>query len=256
MGRVMRPLKQTILAALIAFTPITTLAAEKVVVATLEWPPYTSEAMPRLGVTSSVVEDAFAAAGMDVEILVTPWKRAIAAAKNETTVAAYFPGYHCDHDTGFTASAPIGKGPLGFAEHVDAPLNWSSLEDIVGGELKIGTVLGYANTTEFDAMVGSGKIRAAKAKDDLTNLRKLARKRIDAAVIDKLVLANLLATEPSLEDAVAVIRFNDTPLEDKTLYLCFTDDEIGRALRDRFDSGLAKLNVEALVDTYFEQAFK
>lgn len=252
----MRSFAYSILSALIALAPIAAPAADKVVVATLEWPPYTSEAMPRLGATSSVVKDAFAAAGMEVDILITPWKRAIAAAKNEAEVAAYFPGYHCDHDTGFTASAPIGKGPLGFAEHVEAPLSWSSLDDIADGRLKIGTVLGYANTTDFDAMVGSGRIRAAKAKDDLTNLRKLARKRIDAAVIDKLVLANLLATEPTLKDAAEVIRFNETPLEDKTLYLCFTDDDGGRALRDRFDSGLAKLNVEALVDTYFEQAFE
>ncbi len=252
----MRIISYLALATLYSVIPTLSQAADKVVVATLEWPPYTSEAMPRLGVTSSVVEDAFTAAGMDVEIIVTPWKRAIAAAKNEDDVVAYFPGYHCDHDTGFTASAPIGKGPLGFAEHVEAPLNWSSLDDIVGGELKIGTVLGYANTTEFDALVGSGQIRAAKAKDDLTNLRKLARKRIDAAVIDKLVLANLLATEPTLKDAAKMIRFNDKPLEDKTLFLCFSDTEGGRALRDRFDGGLAELDVDALVDAYFEQSFK
>ncbi len=256
MGRVVKLIRNFILATLCAVIPVLAQAKDKVVVATLEWPPYTSEAMPHLGVTSSVVQDAFAAAGMDVEILVTPWKRAIAAAKNEAEVAAYFPGYHCNHDTGFTASAPIGEGPLGFAEHVDAPISWTSLDDIAGGGLKIGTVLGYANTTEFDAMVGSGKIRAAKAKDDLTNLRKLARKRIDAAVIDKLVLANLLATEPSLKEAAEVIQFNQTPLEDKTLYLCFTDTETGRALRDRFDGGLAKLDVDALVDAYFEKSFK
>ncbi len=44
------------------------------------------------------------------------------AKKGTDGVIAYFPGYHCHHREGFVASEPIGNGPLGFAEHVDAPM--------------------------------------------------------------------------------------------------------------------------------------
>jgi len=79
--------------------------------------------------------------------------------------------------------------------------------------------------------------------------------RLDIAVIDKLVLSYLLATESSLQDLADEIEFNDKPLEEKTLYMCFNDDEAGRALRDRFNAGLAQVDVDALIDSYFADEF-
>nr|WP_276562388.1 transporter substrate-binding domain-containing protein [Hoeflea prorocentri] len=230
-------------------------AADSLTVTTLEWPPYTSENLPKGGATTEVVRQAFAAAGLDVSVVTLPWKRAISMAKEDAKSVAYFPGYHCRHVDGFVASDPIGNGPLGFAENVNSPVTWANVDDIGEQKLKVGTVLGYANTDEFDEKAGTGWIRAIPAPDDVTNLRKLARERIDIAVIDKLVLSYLLATEDSLKDLNEVLVFNERPLEDKTLYLCFNDDEDGRAMRDKFNEGLAKINVEGVVENYFEDEF-
>ena len=144
---------------------------------------------------------------------------------------------------------------MGFAENTDAPINWTSVDSIGEQQLKIGTVLGYANTDEFDKKVGTGWIRAIPANDDVTNLKKLARKRIDATVIDKLVLEYLKATEPSLKNSREKRQFNAKPLEEKTLYLCFRDDEAGRAMLSTFNAGLAKIDVGQIVDNYFATAF-
>lgn len=230
-------------------------ADETVVLTTLEWPPYTSETLPKGGATTDVVRQAFEAAGMSVDVRTLPWKRAISVAKDDPDAVAYFPGYHCRHAEGFVASEPIGNGPLGFAEHADSPVVWNSLDDIGEQKLKVGTVLGYANTDEFDEKAGTGWIRAIAAPDDLTNLRKLSRQRIDVAVIDKLVLSYLLATEAELEGLEKVIRFNERPLAEKTLFLCFNDDSDGQALRDRFNGGLSQIDVEAIVDSYFTNEF-
>jgi polar amino acid transport system substrate-binding protein len=230
-------------------------AAETVVVNTLEWPPYTSAELPLGGATTDVVKQAFDAAGIGVNVNFLPWKRAISLAKDDGSVTAYYPGYHCRHVDGFVASDPIGKGPLGFAENVNAPVSWENIDDIGKQKLKVGTVLGYTNTQEFDEKAGTGWIRAIPAPDDLTNLKKLARERIDIAVIDKLVLSYFLATQPALADASDILRFDIRPLEDKTLYLCFNDDEAGRAMRDIFNAGLAKIDVEKVVDDYFDKEF-
>ena len=225
-------------------------------VATLDWPPYTGSALPSGGATSEVVRAAFAKAELQADIAFRPWKRAIEmASKGADDVIAYFPGYHCKHQEGFIASGPIGNGPLGFAENTDAPINWTSVDSIGEQQLKIGTVLGYANTDEFDKKVGTGWIRAIPANDDVTNLKKLARKRIDATVIDKLVLEYLKATEPSLKNSREKLQFNAKPLEEKTLYLCFRDDEAGRAMLSTFNAGLAKIDVGQIVDNYFATAF-
>ena len=232
-------------------------AGEQVVrVATLDWPPYTGKALPKGGATADVVRAAFEKVGYQVEVEYRPWKRAIGmAAKGTDEVIAYFPGYHCQHREGFVASEPLGNGPLGFAEHVDAPITWTSVDDIGDQKLKIGTVLGYANTDDFDAKVGTGFIHAIPSNDDLTNLKKLVRRRIDAVVIDKLVLEFLKATEPSLESGADKLQFDETPLENKTLYLCFRDDDSGRTMKHIFNAGLEQIDYEMIVDDYFATAF-
>ena len=238
----------------VVFLSFSALAAERerVVITTLDWPPYTGSEVPKSGATTEVVRQAFDQAGIDVDVQFLPWKRAIAEAKNGDAVA-YYPGYHCKHAADFEPSNSVGTGPLGFAEHVEAPISWETVYDLGEQKLKIGTVLGYANTDEFDEKVGSGWIRAISAQDDLTNLKKLLRRRIDAVVIDKLVMSYLVATEPSLSEGVDFLQFNETPLENKALHVCFTEDEV--ALRDRFNEGLAKVDTEKVVEDYFANEF-
>jgi polar amino acid transport system substrate-binding protein len=74
-------------------------------------------------------------------------------------------------------------------------------------------------------------------------------------VIDKLVLEYMKATDASLKDGGDKLRFNETPLENKTLYLCFRDDEAGRPLKHLFNAGLEQIDSEAIVDDYFATAF-
>ncbi len=231
-------------------------AGEVVRVSTLDWPPYTGKELPLGGATTDVLRAAFDKMGYQIEVEYRPWKRAIdMAAKGTDDVIAYFPGYHCRHREGFVGSEPIGNGPLGFAEHADEPITWTSLDDIGDQQLKIGTVLGYANTDELDAKVGTGYILAIPSNNDLTNLKKLLRMRIDAVVIDRLVLEYLKATEASLKSNADKLQFNAKPLEDKTLYLCFRDDEKGRTLKYIFNAGLEQIDVEKIVDSYFATAF-
>jgi len=225
-------------------------------ISTLNWPPYTGDDLPLGGATTEVVRQAFAQVGYDIDVSYRPWKRAIDMAKDgKEDVIAYFPGYHCKHQEGFVASEPIGNGPLGFAEHVDAPITWDTVDSLGEQQLKIGTVLGYANTDEFDKKVGTGWIIAIPSRDDVTNLKKLLRKRIDAVVIDKFVLEYLKATEPSLRDGREMLRFDERPLEDKTLYLCFRDVEAGHEMMRKFNAGLEKIDPEQIADEYFASAF-
>lgn len=231
-------------------------AAEVVRISTLNWPPYTGKALPFGGATTEVVRAAFEKSGYQIEVEYRPWKRAIdMAAEGTDEVIAYFPGYHCQHREGFVGSEPLGNGPLGLTEHVDAAIYWRSLDDISEQQLKIGTVLGYSNTDEFDAKVLSGDIQVVPSNDDLTNLRKLLRRRIDAVVIDKLVLEYMKLTETSLRGDADKLRFDERPLEDKTLYLCFRGDETGRMLNRAFNAGLEQIDAEAIIERYFATAF-
>jgi polar amino acid transport system substrate-binding protein len=71
-----------------------------------------------------------------------------------------------------------------------------------------------------------------------------------------MVLSYLLATTPELRPDAESLRFNEKPLEEKTLYMCFNDTEEGRALRTTFNEGLKQVEVDALVDAYFVREFE
>ncbi len=66
----------------------------------------------------------------------------------------------------------------------------------------------------------------------------------------------LKATEESLKAGAGKLRFDEKPLEDKTLYLCFRDDEQGRTLKHIFNAGLEGVDADAIVDGYFATAFE
>ena len=249
---------QVLAALLVAAWPASLAIAQDRVVhlSATDWPPYTGSDLIGGGASTTVVRRAFEKAGYQVKVFYDLWPKAIEMArKGSDDVVAYYPGYHCRHRAGFVASEPIGNGPLGFAEHVDAPLVWVSLDDIGERKLKIGTVAGYANTDEFDTKVGMGWIRAIPSQDDAESLRKLLRKRVDAAVIDKFVLEYLKATDDTIKSDAAKLRFNERLLEDKTLYLCFRDDEDGNRLRQAFDGGLEGIEADRIVADYFATAF-
>lgn len=71
-----------------------------------------------------------------------------------------------------------------------------------------------------------------------------------------MVLSYLLATTPELRRQAEKLRFNEKPLEEKTLYMCFNDTEEGRALRTTFNEGLRQIDVDALIDAYFAREFE
>ena len=230
------------------------LAADKTVeLLTLEWPPYTASTLSGGGATTSIVRKAFEAAGYQVKVAFLPWKRAVEmVSEASNTPVAFFPGYHCKQKEGLVASEAVGDGPIGFAENVEAPLAWSSLDDLDGK--RIGTVIGYSNTEEFDARAAEGRIKPEAAADDVTNLRKLANKRLDAVVIDKFVFEYMRKKDAGLAESRGKLAFNGKPLKTNTLFVCARGDAAGTQLIQDLNTGLRTLDINALTKDYFDKA--
>lgn len=217
----------------------------EVLVTTLEWPPYTGKHLPGGGAVTEAVRQAFDDAGIRTEVLVVPWKRAVAYARDgKFGATAYFPGYHCNHQPGFISSRPIGTGPLGLAERVDADISWKTLDDLAS--LRVGTVVGYANTPAFDERVEDGSLEVISSLSDVENLLKLGQGKLDAAVVDRYVFEHLMRTESRLAPYAGELRVDANMLETKNLYLCFRAEPEGEALRDLFNAGLRSVDFDAI----------
>lgn len=223
--------------------------------ASLEWLPYVGAGLEEGGWSSSVADAAARQFGYRAKVEYFPWTRAMQLGMRDPQYAGYFPAYYTEeraHACHF--SAPIGASTVGFAYLKNSPLAWSSLQDLTA--LKIGVVAGFSNGAAFDAMAKEGKLRLDASPNDMLNLRKLLAGRVDAVVIDKLVLRYLLATEPRLARERDHFAFHDKPLAELSLHVCFQRTPAGRELQKAFDQAIQALPLRKLEAEYFQRIDK
>lgn len=213
----------------------------------LDWPPYSGESLIDKGFSVVVAREAFAAMGYELVVEFKPWVRAVALAGKNEKYIGYFPEYWFDTNE-FIFSQPIGSGPLGLMENVKWPISWTTLDDLKN--LQIGVVQGYVNTKEFDLMVEQGDLQVEASVNDVRNIHKVAKGRLDTAVIDTNVLDYLISIDRRAEMLAQRVRMNSRMLENKLLYLAFKNTPEGNNWREIFNQGLMKIDVEAILQRY------
>lgn len=219
----------------------TAFAADKLVLATLDWEPYIGPHLEKDGYVAVIVKEAFKRGGYEIEYDYMQWTRVIGLAK-AGKVDGYFPEYYSEElKEQFLISSPFPGGPLGFFKRSDDDLSYTTLKDLVGQ--KIGVVKGYVNTVEFD---NADYLKKDESTSDLINLKKLLAKRIRLMVADKFVGLNLV--QQNMPDQKDEIVFMDPPLEVKDLYVCIPkirpDSE---KIHAAFEKGLAEMKQDGTV---------
>lgn len=210
--------------------------AGDVKVTTLDWCPYTCAGMTNGGVTTEVLRRLMGADGDTLRFEIVPWQRAVATAE-EPGYVGYFPEYPGAQEK-FILSKPIGSSPLGLAHLRGQPVG----DDIDAlAKLKVGVVAGYLNGEKIDQAIKDGRIKPDEAKDDATNLRKLAAGRVDVVVIDKFVMAYLLHTDETLRPLADKLAFG-TVLQDITLHVAFNKSPAGVAASERLNQRIAAMD--------------
>lgn len=220
-------------------------------VASLEWPPYVSASLPNGGFLVALSAAAVKDAGYEVAIDYFPWNRAVQMGSRGPEFAGYFPTYYTQersHLCHFSTSFGTSKVSLAFRK--SDPLSWNAIEDL--GTKSIGVVAGYSNGEAFDAMVRDGRLKPELSQSDVSNLRKLIAGRVQAIVIDRLVLRYLLMTEPiPIKDREQIV-LDDKPLAELKMHVCFQRTPSGRAFQEAYDAGLKKINIRKFENDYFQ----
>ena len=207
--------------------------------ATLEWPPFSSERLPEGGHIPQKVRAAFEVMGYQVTVDFLPWARALHAVREETGLDGVFPAYGNEIITrALLLSPPMESSPLGLAEY-GGSRTWQKLEDL--SPYVIGTVESYANTKAFDQLARQNVLQVETCPDDVTNLYKLAAGRIDMAVIDKNVFQYFLEKDPALQPHKKNFVFNERLLENKDLFVGFRKSKRGAELNKVFAEGLRRI---------------
>ena len=227
------------------------LAQERIVLASLEWPPYTGSRLVDDGASAEVVRAAFRAMGYALEIRFFPWNRTLDEARNNPEVMGYFPEYYSsERARDFLFSDSIGKSPLGLARRSSRSVRWHSLSDL--SKYSIGTVQGYVNTEKFDQMVATGVLRVDTSVSDVLNLRKVLAGRVDMAVVDANVYTYLMNSDGQLHAQRSELRLDHKLLTIHDLYVCFRRDGEGGRLLKIFNEGLKRIRVQLIQRHYME----
>ncbi|WP_159653343.1 substrate-binding periplasmic protein [Vibrio atypicus] len=229
-------------------------ASQRIYMTSLDWPPYSGKDLPEYGTSVSIAKAAFAAMGYELVVDFKPWVRTVASASKQDKYIGYFPEYWFDSEQ-FVFSDSIGSGPLGLVQNQKKPIEWTNLDDLK--KYRIGVVQGYVNTEQFDALVLNGTLTVEASVSDSRNVNKVAKSRLDAAVIDVNVLKYLIDADSRSQVLKERLEMNSRLLEEKQLYLAFKNTPEGKNWRDIFNQGLKLIQRdEAMINSTQESEGK
>lgn len=223
--------------------------APKVVrLATLEWMPFSGTTLPNDGVASATVAEVVKHMGRGVKFDYFDWKDAVATGGSDPGFSGYFPAYHTEERAQKLChlSGPIGSSTSGIAYLKDKPVPWKTVGDLAS--MKIGVVEGYSNGEQFDAAVAKGAQPVDVSSTDTVSIKKLMSKKVPAIVIEKSVL-QYMTRKSAARDSIV---FDDKPLLQQNLHVCFQRTPVGKATQEAFDAALKKVDTAKFANAYFK----
>lgn len=227
-------------------------AAPAVRLASEEWPPYMSAALPDNGLSGAYVAAVFARLGSASSIDYFPWKRTMEVGLNDPRYAGLLAVWRTPQREALCHfSAPIGSTMNVLAYRKETPIVASSLREL--REAQVGIVAGYSNGEEFDALVRRGVLHVQEGVNDETNLRKLLSKRFDAMVIEKRVLRHLLAGPHFSRAERDRIASADNLFHERTVHICFQRTPAGQAQQRAFNEAARDVDLSKFERDYLRR---
>lgn len=228
------------------------IAAPAVRLASEEWPPFVSAALPDNGLSGAYSAAVFARLGSAATFDYFPWKRTMEVGMNDPRYAGLLAVWrtpqreaHCHF------SSPIGSTMNVLAYLREAPVVASSLRELRSA--RVGTVAGYSNGEEFDGLVRRGVLSVQEGVNDETNLRKLLSKRFDAMVIEKRVLRHLLAGPHFTRAERDRIAFAENLFHERTVHICFQRTPAGQAQQRAFNDAARDIDLSKFERDYLRR---
>jgi polar amino acid transport system substrate-binding protein len=218
--------------------------------ATEAWPPFFSAALPGNGLTGTLLGSVVARMGYTAQINYFPWKRAMEYGLHDpryTGVVAMVRTAEREKLCHFSSAVGSRQTVLAFLK--DEPVPTGALEDLQG--VRIGTVAGYSNGEQFDAMIRSRLLKVEEGVNDEINLRKLLARRFAAIVIEKRMLRYLLATgsyAPAERERVVVAEHL---FKERTVHVCFQRTAKGLKLQQAFDEAARDVDLVKIERDYW-----
>ncbi|MBN2836246.1 MAG: transporter substrate-binding domain-containing protein [Candidatus Delongbacteria bacterium] len=169
----------------------------KIIFSTQDFPPFSYLENDKVsGPATEVIEAVCKKAGFESEVLIYPWRRANMLVRTGDIDGLYLLGKTEDRDSWLYFSHPILKTEYGLFLNKENHFDYSSKEDLIGKNLKVG-VYGPSNTSsKLDDLQDVVKdMTIEMTPDDLSGFRKLEIGRVDAVYSNKIVGDEIIKNE-------------------------------------------------------------
>ena len=126
-------------------------------------------------------------------------------------------------------------------------------------EFKIGVTQGYSYGQKLDEAIKNKKIKVRVANKDELNLLKLAKKRIDAFPIAKMVgiaMIEKLKEKYPKNKELSSLTFNNRPVHTSDLYLLFSKNRKNKGIVKKFNKGIKLIREKGLYKKILSDAAK
>ncbi len=145
-------------------------------------------------------------------------------------------------------SEPYRKEEVGFFIRKEdvGKYNFKGLKDIAGSSFVLGATLGYYYGEEFEELLKkkSFKNNIELVEDNLNNFKKLAAKRIDGFLMDKIPAFNLMGqVNPSLQIAIHPMEIYSCDI-----HVLFSKNSVPLKTVHKFNEVLRQIKQEGVYD--------
>lgn len=234
-------------------------SSKKVVLATGEWPPYTSENLEGYGFNTEIMTKAFEVKGYEVEYQFEKWPRCVELTKAHN-VFGTFPWGKTEERKEFFVWSDIvtfGNEVFWYMDGTDGiPEDFTGFDSIEG--LKHGGVAAYSYLDKFD----ENNVPIEEAPDEAAALKKLFNGRVD--MMPGSLLTTIALIEEIYPEEKDQFKYLKTPLNVNDMALMVAKDypnkeqiieDFNEGLKEIYLNGqiediLKKHNLEVLIDGY------
>ncbi|RDH42349.1 substrate-binding periplasmic protein [Zooshikella ganghwensis] len=222
-----------------------------IIIATGEYPPWTSEASKGNGFVNHIITEAFKSQGYMVYYNFLPWARSYNDTENGQFAAlSYWACKEKTQKTFYCSDAMHTESYVFFHEKTIPFPDWTELVDLKG--LRIGATRSYTYTKEFWQAHESKMLDIIINNDDEASFKMMLRGRLDAVVVSSITGFLILNTKFSPVIA-QTITFNKKPLVENTAHLLFPKSrKDSQLLLKVFNKGLSKIKENGTYDQYFD----
>lgn len=217
-----------------------------------EWPPFVSSTLPAHGMAGSLLSSVYERMDATARIEFFPWKRTMELGVNDPRYAGFLAVWRTpEREKVCHFSHAIGNTTTVLAYLKESPVQPATLAELQG--IRVGTVAGYTNGEQFDAMAAAGVLHTEEAYSDELNLRKLLNKRFPVMVIEKRVLRHLLGSERFTREERERIGFAEGLFRERSIHVCFKRTAQGLAQQRAFNDVVRDIDLQKAERDYWRR---